>query len=137
MSKRSKIEMAVHYCILALIAVLFILPLLWMFIASVDTTAIQALRLPSAVSAENYRAILLNPEIRRSFGIGFLISGGQSLLVVLLCILAAYPLSRFQLKYKKSFMMTVLFLTSLPITAVIVPVFQLFLYLRFQDSSYY
>ncbi|MEI2420452.1 hypothetical protein V6O07_09265, partial [Arthrospira platensis SPKY2] len=83
---------------------------------------------------ENFISIITDGGLVRSFGIGLLISGCQALLVVGLCVLAAYPLSRYKLRYKKSFMMTILFMTSLPMTAVIVPVFQMFLYLKFQDS---
>jgi len=134
MITKNKAEKIIHYMVLGILALLFIAPLLWMFIASLDTNAIQSLKLPETPSLENYIEVLTNASIRRSFLNGFLISGGQALLVVALCILAAYPLSRFSLKYKKPFMMTVLFLTSLPMTAVIVPVFQLFLFLRYQDS---
>ena len=134
MITKNKAEKIIHYVILGILAILFIAPLLWMLTASLDTTAIQALRVPKEPSLDNFKEIIGNPAIRRSFLNGFLISGGQSVLVIMLCIFAAYPLSRYNLKYKKSFMMTVLFLTSLPMTAVIVPVFQLFLFLRFQDS---
>lgn len=54
--------------------------------------------------------------------------------MVLLSILAAYPLSRFDLKHKQRFMMSILFMTSLPITAVMVPVYQLFILFRLTDS---
>ncbi|MFX3617358.1 MAG: carbohydrate ABC transporter permease [Sporolactobacillus sp.] len=129
-----KIERMIHYLILSVLALLFLLPLLWMLFASVDPQAIQALKMPKQLTMQNFVSILTDKDLIRSFLIGFLISGTQALLVVVLCIIAAYPLSRYQLKYKKSFMMTVLFLTSLPITAVMVPVYQLFLYLQFNDS---
>lgn len=129
-----KIESMIHYLLLTILAILFLLPLLWMIFASIDGGAIQALKIPEEMTLENFSSILTDPVIMRSFGIGLLISGCQSVLVVFLCILAAYPLSRYQLRYKKSFMMTILFMTSLPMTAVIVPVFQMFIYLKFQDS---
>lgn len=135
MVKRSyQIEKMIHYIILSVLGLLFLLPLLWMIFASVDTGAIQALKAPTSFTLENFISIIKDGGLIRSFGIGLLISGGQAILVVILCVLAAYPLSRYKLRYKKSFMMTILFMTSLPMTAVIVPVFQMFLYLKFQDS---
>ncbi len=133
-NKGYKVETAIHYIILSVLAVLFLLPLLWMLFASIDTGAIQALKMPTKITADNFISIITDSAILRSFGIGLLVSGTQSLAVVMLCMLAAYPLSRYSLKYKKSFMMTILFMTSLPMTAVIVPVFQMFIYLKFQDS---
>ena len=132
--KSYQIETTIHYCILTLLDILFLLPLLWMLFASVDTNAIQALKMPTNFTLENFASIVTDSKLIRSFIIGLLISGFQSLLVVGLCVLAAYPLSRYKLRYKNTFMMTVLFMTSLPMTAVIVPVFQMFLYLKFQDS---
>lgn len=134
MQKGYKVEKIIHYFILSILAILFLLPLLWMLFASVDPGAIQALKMPEKVTLDNFKSILSEATILRSFFIGIGISSSQALLVVILCILAAYPLSRYTLKYKNSFMMTILFMTSLPMTAVIVPVFQLFLYLKFQDS---
>lgn len=129
-----KIETIIHYVLLSILAILFLLPLLWMIFASVDPGAIQSLKLPEQISFSNFKSIITDPSLIRSFGIGLLVSGCQSLLVVILCILAAYPLSRYQLRYKKSFLMSVLFMTSLPMTAVIVPVYQMFIFLKFQDS---
>lgn len=135
MTKKNKTNSIIQHIILITIAVLFILPLLWMFTASIDTNALQALRIPNDISFQNYADILASETNRRSFLNGLIISGGQTTLVVVLCILAAYPLSRFKLSYKKQFMMTILFMTSLPMTVVMVPVFQLFLFLRFLDSQ--
>lgn len=132
--KSHKIEKWIHYIILSILALLFLLPLLWMIFASVDTGAIQSLKVPEKLTLANFTSILTDPSIIRSFFIGLGMSGTQAILVVGLSVLAAYPLSRYQLKFKKSFMMTILFLTSLPMTAVMVPVYQLFLYLKFQDS---
>jgi len=130
----SRKEKIIHHVILVILAVLFILPLMWMILASVDTSPIQTLRIPEEVTLGNYASILQNPQILRSFGIGIIISGGQSIIVVVISVIAAYPLSRYRASYKKSFLYSILFLTSLPMTAVIVPVFQMFLMLRFQDN---
>jgi len=132
--KIGKIERIVHYTILIILAILFVLPLFWMIFASVDPSAIQALKIPKELTMNNYKEVITDPSIIRSFLIGLMISGGQSIIVVLVSILAAYPLSRYQVKYKKSFLYTILFLTSLPMTAVIVPVYQMFLIFNFVDK---
>jgi len=134
MNQRRKFVKILQHIILVLVGILFIAPLAWMFLASVDTSAIQTLRLPAEPSFENFSFILGSESIRRSFLNGLLISGGQTLLVVVICVLAAYPLSRYQLGYKRTMMMSVLFMTSLPMTVVMVPAFQMFLYMRLLDS---
>lgn len=130
----SKTEKIIHHVLLVVLAILFILPLVWMLVASVDTSAIQSLRMPTEFTVDNYLSIIRDEQIVRSFGIGLLLSGGQSIIVVIISLIAAYPLSRYRATYKKPFLYSILFLTSLPMTAVIVPVFQMFLMLRFEDN---
>lgn len=125
----------IQYGVLILLGVLFLAPLLWMLVASVDTGATQSLRVPAQVSLENYMSILGSGSLRGSLINGLWMSGLQTVIVVFVCVLAAYPLSRFELSYRKSLMMTILFMTSLPMTVVMVPVFRLFLQWRFLDSQ--
>ncbi|CDQ38859.1 MULTISPECIES: carbohydrate ABC transporter permease [Virgibacillus] len=134
--KKIKLEVAVPYIILSVIGVCFLLPLLWVIFASIDENAQQALTLPDKITFTNYTSILSDPANIRSFMIGLGLSLGQSILVVVVGVLAAYPLSRYTQKYKKPFMYTILFMTSLPITAVMVPVYQLFVFLNLQDSLF-
>ncbi|MFC7680914.1 carbohydrate ABC transporter permease [Paenibacillus sp. GCM10028914] len=124
------------YTILTLIGICFILPLLWVLVASVDANAMQSLKLPKHITASNYIEVITSRENQRAYLIGLLMSLGQAVLVVALSLLAAYPLSRYQIKYKKPFMLTILFMTSLPITAVMVPVYQLFLGLKLYDNIF-
>lgn len=124
------------YLSLALIGLCFLLPLLWVLVASVDLNALQSLKMPQQFTGGNYGEVMSSPANQRAFAIGLLMSLGQAVLVVVIALLAAYPLSRYQLKYKKPFMLTILFMTSLPITAVMVPVYQLFLSLKLYDNNF-
>ncbi|KFF59990.1 sugar ABC transporter permease, partial [Cryobacterium sp. MLB-32] len=53
---------------------------------------------------------------------------------ILVALLAAYPLSRYQARFNKPFMYGVLFATGLPITAIMVPVYSLFVQFNLLDS---
>ncbi|WMT39342.1 carbohydrate ABC transporter permease [Paenibacillus sp. D2_2] len=134
--QRKLIYRILPYAILSFIGICFLLPLLWVLVASVDLNAMQSLKMPKQLTMMNYVDVLTSPENQRSFAIGLLMSLGQAGIVVVLALLAAYPLSRYQLKFKKPFMLTILFMTSLPITAVMVPVYQLFLSLKLYDSVF-
>lgn len=135
-NQRKWIFQLLPYTILTLIGICFLLPLLWVLVASVDTNAMQSLKTPTQLTGNNYIDVLTNKDNQRAYLIGLLMSGGQALLVVILGLLAAYPLSRYQLRYKKPFMLTILFMTSLPITAVMVPVYQLFLSLKLYNNIF-
>ncbi|GLC31232.1 carbohydrate ABC transporter permease [Clostridium omnivorum] len=124
------------YAILSLIGICFLLPLLWVLIASFDSSASQALQIPKNVTLGNYLNVLTNQTNQRSFAIGLLISILQTIFVVIAAGLCAYPLSRYQMKHKKSFMYSILFMTSLPITALMVPVYQLFITIKLYDNIF-
>lgn len=134
--QRKLIYRILPYLILAVIGICFLLPLLWVLVASVDPNAMQSLKMPTRLTGANYGDVITNGENQRAFLIGLVMSLGQAVVVVVLGLLAAYPLSRYQMKYKKPFMLTILFMTSLPITAVMVPVYQLFLSLKLYNNIF-
>lgn len=125
------------HVILVLIGVVFIIPLLWMIFASFQPNATLSLQFPKQWSFSNFGAILGEHANQRAFLNGVVLSLGQSIIVVIVAGLAAYPLSRYQMKYKRPFMYIILFSTSLPITAVMVPVYELFVFMHMTDSIFW
>lgn len=123
-----------HYIVLAFMALTFLTPLVWIVVASLDPNASDALKAPLSVTVGNYVSVLTNADNLKAYGVGFAISFVESLLVVVLSCLAAYPLSRYRLSYKKAFMNIILFMTALPMIAVIVPVYKMYLSLGMLDS---
>jgi multiple sugar transport system permease protein len=124
----------IPYMILALIALIFIWPFLWLVCASFDTSAPLTIRLPEQWTGENYAEVLGDAGNLRSFRNGLTISLSQASLVVVAAVMAAYPLSRFRLRWMPSFMYSLLFLTGLPITAIMIPAYMLFFRFGLIDS---
>lgn len=116
-----------HYIVLSFMALTFVLPLVWLVIASLDPNASDSLKAPATWSLSNYISVLTNPKNLNAYWVGFVISFVESIIVVILSCLAAYPLSRYKLSYKKAFMNIILFMTALPMIAVIVPVYKMYL----------
>jgi ABC-type sugar transport system, permease component len=120
--------------VLLLVGLLFLWPMLWLLFASLDADAPLSIRLPKNFTVNNYTAVLANPMNYRAFLNSFIMSFSQAAIVVALSILAAYPLSRFALKHKAKVMYSILFLTGLPITAIMVPVYMVFFKLKISNS---
>jgi multiple sugar transport system permease protein len=120
--------------VLLLIAFAFLLPLVWLVVSSFNPGASQALTLPEKLSFENYRVILSDPKIQQGFANSFIVSVIQTLVVLIISLSAAYPLSRYNLRAAQKISMTMLFLTSIPLTAVLVPVYQMFIALKLVDT---
>jgi multiple sugar transport system permease protein len=119
---------------LLLIGACFLLPLLWLVLASLDTNAGYQTQLPANASLTNFAAVLTPELLLRPLWNSLLLSGGTATVTLAAAVLAAYPLSRFQSRFNKPFLYSILCGTCLPITAIMVPVYGLFVQLRLLDS---
>ncbi|MEU5627904.1 carbohydrate ABC transporter permease [Streptomyces tendae] len=115
-------------------AAAFVLPLAWVVLSALDPHASLRVKVPDGVTLDNFDAIL-TPEITFTPLLNSLIlCGGATLLTVVCAALAAYPLSRFRSRLNRPFLLTILFATSLPITAIMVPVYALFVRVNLIDT---
>ncbi len=119
---------------LVVVGLCFLIPLAWLFLASVDPDATNRLALPTTLTLENFSDVFTVETFLLPLGNSILISTGVAVTCVVCAVLAAYPLSRYRLRYGRSLMMTILFGTCLPITAIMVPVYGLFVQLGILDS---
>jgi len=90
--------------------------------------------LPTSPGLANFSKILTVDTTIRPLANGLVMCGGSSLVTVVAATLAAYPLSRYTLRFKRPFLYVILFATGLPVTAIMVPVYGLFVRLDLLDS---
>jgi multiple sugar transport system permease protein len=119
---------------LVVIGVMFLIPMLWMLLASINSTAGLSVTWPSQPTLDNFRAIMTEETTYRPIRNGLLLCGGGTAITMVAAVLAAYPLSRYRSRYRKPFLYTILFTTGLPITALMVPVYGLFVQINLVDS---
>ncbi|WP_221348102.1 carbohydrate ABC transporter permease [Streptomyces beigongshangae] len=117
-------------------AAAFVLPLAWVVLSSLDPHAGLKVKVPDGVTLDNFDAVL-EPDITFTPLLNSLVlCGGATLLTVVCAALAAYPLSRFRSRLNRPFLLTILFATSLPITAIMVPVYALFVQVDLIDTMH-
>jgi multiple sugar transport system permease protein len=116
------------------VAAVFIIPLLWVILASFNRTAGLTVSIPDHWTLDNFRAVMTPETTYRPVLNGVILCGGAAFLTIVCATLAAYPLSRSNLRYKRPFLLTILFSTGLPITAIMVPVYGLFVQLNLIDT---
>ncbi|WP_406440708.1 carbohydrate ABC transporter permease [Streptomyces sp. NBC_00631] len=115
-------------------AAAFVLPLAWVVLSAVDPHAGLRVRIPDGFTFGNFDAIL-TPDITFTPLLNSLIlCGGATVLTVVCAALAAYPLSRYRSRLNRPFLLAILFATSLPITAIMVPVYALFVRINLIDT---
>ena len=132
-SRRRSRRLAADAGLLA-VAAAFSLPLAWVLLSSVDPHANLKVKAPDGVTWSNFDAILTSDITFTPLLNSLILCGGATLLTVVCAALAAYPLSRFRSRLNRPFLLTILFATSLPITAIMVPVYALFVQVDLIDT---
>jgi multiple sugar transport system permease protein len=120
---------------LGVLGIIFLLPIIWLVDAASNPNATQALTTP-ALSVANFRAAL-------AAGAGGAIKNSLYLAVVSTIVatsvstIAAYALSRRRVPFKGSLLLVVLFLTGLPVTLLLIPIYQIFVQFGWANSPFY
>ncbi len=119
---------------LLLIAAFYCIPLLWVVLASFDPNASLSVAWPAQPSLDNYREIMNVETTFRPLWNSVVLCGGATLLTVVCAALGAYPLSRYRSRASRPFLLTIIFATGLPITAIMIPVYAMFVQINLVDS---
>ncbi|MBT0773990.1 carbohydrate ABC transporter permease [Kineosporia sp. J2-2] len=121
---------------LALLAVglAFVVPMVWVVAAAFNATAGLSVSWPRPWTFDNFRAVLNVETTYRPVLNGLVLCGGGTVLTMIGAVLAAYPLSRYRSRWNRPFLLTILFATGLPITAIMVPVYGLFVQIDLIDT---
>ncbi|MFJ4564114.1 carbohydrate ABC transporter permease [Streptomyces caelestis] len=121
---------------LLVVAAAFVLPLAWVVLSSLDSHADLRVKAPDGLTLDNFDAILTSEITFTPLLNSLVLCGSATLLTVVCAALAAYPLSRFRSRFNRPFLLTILFATSLPITAIMVPVYALFVQVDLIDTTH-
>jgi multiple sugar transport system permease protein len=133
-SARGRKGRAGAYAVLAVIFICFVAPMLWLLIASIDRTASIGGGSAIALSFSNFDKVLNWTTTFKPLINSAILSGFTALLTVSVSALAAYPLSRYQMRFRKPFLFTIVFATGLPVTAILAPVYALFAHFSLVNS---
>ena len=104
----------------------FALPLFLLVIDAFNGSATVSFALPSSITASNFTSVLGQGSFWLAALNALVLSGGSGVIAIVLAALAAYPLSRFKFKGRVAYLLGVLFVTGVPVTALIVPLFEFF-----------
>lgn len=133
-SPRTRALRVLSNTLLIVIGILFVVPLIWLVTASLDAQPTLAIKMPEVITLDNFAAVMKPDLLFLPLWNSVLLAGGTAIATVVLASLAAYPLSRYKMRVGKPFLYAVLFGTCLPITAIMVPVYSLFVQLNLIDS---
>jgi multiple sugar transport system permease protein len=118
---------------LVVLGIAFLLPMLWMFFASVDSDPDWAIKVPHHLTGKHFQAVVTG-EALQSFRNSLYLAGMTTLITTVIAALAAYPLSRGHVPLRRTFLFAILFAAGLPVTMLLVPVYQLYVELGWLNS---
>lgn len=120
--------------VLVVLGVVFVVPIAWIVLSSINPAATVSMSIPDGVTFDNFAQVLTFNQSYLPLWNSAIISFGTAALTVVVGILAAYPLSRFNMRFQRGFLYSVLFGSCRPITALMVPVYAMFVQLKLLDS---
>jgi multiple sugar transport system permease protein len=112
--------------VVTLLGVFFAVPMVWLLLASLDRHATFQLKLPE-LTAVNYGLAIQWGNVH-ALGNSLFISVIASAVGTIAAFLAAYSFSRHHIPWKGPILLTILFLSGVPITILIVPLYEMFTY---------
>lgn len=114
----------------------FALPLVVVVSSAFTPNATADFVLPTHPSISNFTSVATGPGFATSMLNGLVLGAGSSLVALVLGAAAAYPLSRFRFRGRLGFQLGVLFVTGVPVAALIVPLFEFFRQFNWLDNIF-
>ena len=111
-------------------SVFFVIPLYWLFTAAFkppESVGFPPDLFPSTISFQNLNHIIANTEFVGTFLVNsLLVAIGAVILVVVIATPAGYAFSRYDIRYKRTLMVSILFVQMIPFLAMIIPLYRIF-----------
>lgn len=136
MQKQSGLRLALTYTVLALGAVIFAYPFVWMALATFKPEAeIAALNpFPSVWTTESYHLVLTAIPLGRAFVNSILVTVSVTALALVFGSMAAYAFSRLTWRGRDAAFAAVLFTMMVPFLVLLIPLYTLVVRLGWADS---
>jgi multiple sugar transport system permease protein len=121
--------------LLAVLGIAFLLPLIWVVLASIDSHAGAGVSVPNPTIG--HYSTLAHESRLRPFYNSFYLAGVSTVVSTVLGLFAAYALSRRHIPFKRTLMLVILFMSGLPVTMLLVPVYQMFVQFQWLNSMFW
>jgi multiple sugar transport system permease protein len=123
-TQRSKFRDLTGNGILLILGLLFFAPMVWLIFASVDAHATWSVEWPH-FTFSNFATVFSGGDFRALLN-SMVLAGVSTVIATVTGLLAAYSLSRRRIPFKGPLLLFVLFTSGVPLTILIVPLYQLF-----------
>jgi len=122
--------------LMVIIGIAFLLPMLWLILASLNPSADDTLSLPHSFSIINYH-LAIRAGAGAAIKNSLYLAGVSTIIATAVSTMAGFMLARRRIRFKGAFLVIVLFLTGLPVTLLLIPTYQIFVNLSWLNSKFY
>lgn len=134
--KRRSAARPVLNVLMLVIGLVFLLPLLWLILASFNPRAGDSLALPHPFSILNYH-LAFHAGAGAAIGNSLYLAGVSTVIATAVSTMAGFMLARRRIRFKGAFLVLILFLTGIPVTLLLIPTYQIFVSLAWLNSRFY
>jgi multiple sugar transport system permease protein len=127
------------------VGVLFLVPFIWLVVTAFTKNGTLAVSFSGGLTTGNFSGLFAANSASEAIGEGvggallnsLYLSGGTMVITTVIAVLTAYPLSRFNIPGRNVLVYAIVFVTGLPIIAVIIPTYDIFVSLNFVNSLWW
>jgi multiple sugar transport system permease protein len=134
--KRRSLSRPVLTLLMIIIGLVFLLPLLWLILASFNPAADDTLALPRPFSLLNYH-LVIQAGAGGAIANSLYLAGVSTVIATAVSTMAGFMLARRKIRFKGLILVLILFLTGLPVTLLLIPTYQIFVNLDWLNSKFY
>ena len=124
------------------VGILFLVPFIWLVVTALTHNGTLSLSLSGGLTTSNFTSLFSSTgaaeAIGESVGGALLnsvyLAAGTMVITTIVAVLTAYPLSRFHIPGSNILILAIVFATGLPIVAVVIPTYDIFVSLNFVNS---
>jgi multiple sugar transport system permease protein len=122
--------------VMVIIGIAFLLPMLWLILASLNPQADDTLSLPHSFSILNYH-LAIRAGAGSAITNSLYLAGVSTIIATAVSTMAGFMLARRRIRFKGAFLVIILFLTGLPVTLLLIPTYQIFVNLSWLNSKFF
>lgn len=128
-------ERRVWQSVALFVGVLFLVPFVWLILTAFVRYGGLDLSTKGGLTGSNFSGLFGSTPTAQAIGEGvgaallnsFWLSAGTMVITTAIALITAYPLARFDIKGKNAIVYGIVFVTGLPIVAVVIPTYEIFL----------
>ncbi len=123
--------------VMSLIGIIFLVPFVWLVVVAFQAHGSLQIRGGGGFTLSHFATVLHGSSFVTAFSNSLYLATGTMIFTTVICVLAAYPLSRFGSRAQEYFVYLLVFLTGLPIIAIMIPTYDFFVTMNFINSKFW